>query len=410
MPTDIQWTDETWNCVRGCSRVSSGCGDSTGGGCYAERQAYRFSGPGMPYEGLVRMTTKGPRWTGKVILVDEKLNQPLHWKTPRRIFVNSMSDLFHESLSDESIDRIFAVMALAPQHAFQILTKRPERMWQWFATKDSPLDSSRADIVMERAAHAGQIVWDARGNNPALYLNASKADVSNRRVFPGWPLPHVHLGTSVEDQKTADERIPLLLQTPAAVRWISAEPLLGPVDLSLWIGTYDCMGCGYRGFDAHPVTKAEAVDGDEKCPSCGAVLEFGMAENSPNLTSLDWVVVGGESGPKARPMHPDWARSLRDQCVAAGVPYFFKQWGEWKECGHDEDGPYIEEIEYPSELAEAYEPLIDGFLSADGHFVKKPKHFTPDVHYRALERLGKKAAGRLLDGREWNEFPVTANR
>lgn len=370
MPTDIQWTDETWNCVRGCSRVSSGCGDSTGGGCYAERQAYRFSGPGMPYEGLVRMTTKGPRWTGKVILVDEKLNQPLHWKTPRRIFVNSMSDLFHESLSDESIDRIFAVMALAPQHAFQILTKRPERMRQWFATKDSPLDSSRADIVMERAAHAGQIVWDARGNNPALYLNASKADVSNRRVFPGWPLPHVHLGTSVEDQKTADERIPLLLQTPAAVRWISAEPLLGPVDLRLGqTPDCDCLG----GHD----------------PGCAAQARVG------------WVVVGGESGPRARPMHPDWARSIREQCAEAEVPFFFKQWGQFEPVGIVRDGDEV--VNGTAVYDQDGERILPDCCSNDYEVDSEQVA----VRFRSV---GKKAAGRLLDGREWNEFPVTANR
>src|SRR6185503_8392933 len=113
MGTGIQWTDEVWNCVRGCSRVSSGCGDTTGGGCYAERQAYRFSGPGGPYEGLVRMTTNGPRWTGEVRLIEEHLEDPLRWKRPRRIFVNSMSDLFHEDVPDEWIVDIFRIMETA---------------------------------------------------------------------------------------------------------------------------------------------------------------------------------------------------------------------------------------------------------------------------------------------------------
>lgn len=374
MPTEIQWADEVWNCVRGCSRVSSGCGDSTGGGCYAERQAYRFSGPGMPYEGLVRMTSKGPRWTGKVVLVEDKLNEPLKWAKPRRVFVNSMSDLFHESLSDEQIDRVFAVMALAQQHTFQVLTKRPERMRQWFATKDSPLDESRADIVMERAARSAEIVWDARGSNPSLYLNASKADVSNRRPFPGWPIPNVWLGVSVEDQKTADERIPLLLQTPAAVRWISAEPLLGPVeDVFAHVPDCDCSGGHDRG--------------------CRAQRRIG------------WVVAGGESGPKARPMHPDWARSLRDQCVAAGVPFFFKQWGAFMPLAsvfNDDDQmfPFAAGLADERKSIAVDEQGSIYWNEGDGPPVPPEKK---DAY--AMSCVGKKASGRLLDGVEWNQFP-----
>jgi protein gp37 len=310
MPTKIQWTDETWNCVRGCSRVSSGCGDSTGGGCYAERQAYRFSGPGMSYEGLVRMTPKGPRWTGKVVLVEDKLNDPLRWKKPRRIFVNSMSDLFHESLSDESIDRIFAVMGNCSEergHVFQVLTKRPARMLEYMNT---------------RARKA----W----NGPRM----------NRSSFPP---NNIWLGVSVENQETADERVPLLMETPADVRWISAEPLLGLIDL----------------------------------------------ESVPTMEgSIDWVVVGGESGPGARPMHPDWARSLRDQCVAAGVPFFFKQWGEWVPTANVGFGD---------------SPRAKTMTFATGEMIDT--YGGPVPFAIEMRRIGKKEAGRLLDGREWNEFP-----
>jgi protein gp37 len=315
MPTKIQWTDETWNCVRGCSRVSAGCGDSTGGGCYAERQAYRFSGPGMPYEDLVKMTTKGPRWTGKVVLVEDKLNEPLHWKKPRRIFVNSMSDLFHESLSFGDIFRVVLVMQQAPQHVFQVLTKRPARMKEFFEW---------------------MAIW---GEATALAMNV--------REYYEWPYPNTWLGTSVEDQKTADERIPLLMEVPAAVRWISAEPLLGPIDL----------------------------------------------ESVPTMEgSIDWVVVGGESGAGARPMHPDWARSLRDQCVAAGVPFFFKQWGEWARTKG-----------LTQEQRDKARPVV---IFPDGHTEETLRHGAGRNERAAISwRVGKKAAGRLLDGREWNEFP-----
>lgn len=218
----IAWTDETWNPIRGCSRVSPGCEN-----CYAERMAARFCGPGQPYEGLA----KDGRWTRRVRLVEERLCDPLRWKRPRRVFVNSMSDLFHEDLDLDDIARVFAVMDLAAQHTFQVLTKRPGRMSDYMR--------ARYDVC---------------------------------------PAPdNIWLGVSVEDQQRADERIPLLTNTPAALRFISCEPLLGPVSL--------------RRFQR----------------------------------KIGWVIAGCESGPGARPMDLEWVRSLRDQCVAAGVPFFFKQ-------------------------------------------------------------------------------------
>lgn len=243
--TEIEWADVVWNCVRGCSRVSAGCGDSTGGGCYAERQAYRFSGPGKPYEGLVRMTPKGPRWTGKVILVPEKLEEPLRWKKPRRIFVNSMSDLFHEDLTDTQIQNVFNVMESARHHVYQVLTKRPQRMLDFVRKFDEWLKYA--------SDYPGHLSFEKR-------------------------FAHVWLGTSVEDQKTADERILLLLQTPAAVRWISAEPLLAPINLN----SIACHGAGY--VDALSGRGHDGVTPDD---SAGP--------------SIDWVVAGGESGPNSRP-------------------------------------------------------------------------------------------------------------
>lgn len=302
--SNIEWTDATWNPLRGCTKVSEGCRN-----CYAAGVAARFSGPGMPYEGLAEMTPHGPNWTGKIKLVPDKLEQPLEWKRPRKIFVNSMSDLFHESVPFDYIDQVFVVMALAKQHTFQILTKRPERMVEWFNRDPADVDD-------------------------ALFPFRAKR----------WPLPNVWLGVSVENQKAVDERIRHLLQTPAAVRFLSMEPLLGEVNLEFNVQ-----------FE-HPDNEGYGVDA---------------------IKGLDWVIVGGESGPHARPMHPDWARDIRDQCQAAGVPFFFKQWGEWS----------------PIHELRCDEPEIMGKLWYN---------FDPDT---SVCKIGKHNASRLLDGRTWDEFP-----
>jgi protein gp37 len=220
-----------------------------------------------------------------VVLIEDKLDEPLRWKKPRRIFVNSMSDLFHESLTDEQIDRVFAVMAIGSQHVYQVLTKRPERMLAYLTN-----DGRAGDI----ASHGGRYV--------------------NKGLEFHWPLPNVWLGTSVEDQKTADERIPLLLETPAAIRWVSYEPALGPADLNNYL---------YTRF-----------------------LEGGARHM---YNQLDWLVCGGESGPNARGFDIAWARSIIAQCKAAGVAVFMKQIGRrpvstqkeqrpWEPLFHDAHG------------------------------------------------------------------------
>lgn len=268
--TSIEWCTDTWNPIRGCSRKSRGCEE-----CYAEAIAARFSGHGQAYDGLAKMTPAGPRWTGEIRLIPETLYLPLRWKKPRRVFVNSMSDLFHEGLPDEAIDRIFAVMALAPRHTYQVLTKRPERMQQYLSS------GNRRALVQEAVEHIRP------SRPPQHWYHIADAALS---VNP-WPLKNVWLGVSVENQAAADERIPLLLQTPAAVRFVSVEPLLGHVDLAE----------GGHG----PLFVTDLPDG--------------------RRTGLHWVICGGESGPRARPMDPSWARSMRDQCTAAGVSFFMKQ-------------------------------------------------------------------------------------
>jgi protein gp37 len=247
----ISWTDRTWNPVRGCSRVSEGCRN-----CYAEGVAARFSAPGLAYAGLARQGDNGPRWTGKVVMVPEHLDDPIRWKKPRRIFVNSMSDLFHEKLTDEQIASVFRVMLNAPRHTYQILTKRAERM--------------------------------------RTFVNWFLAD-TGLAALP----PFIWLGVSVEDQTNANERIPELLATPVAVRFLSAEPLLGPINLHAHL-------CVNGRVDMPEQRFANICDGN------------GL---------LQWIIVGGESGRHARPFEIAWARSIRDQCRAAGVAVFIKQLG-----------------------------------------------------------------------------------
>lgn len=276
--TNIEWTDVTWNPVRGCTRVSDGCRN-----CYAERQAARFSDPGQYSHGFVERTSRGPRWTGRVELAESKLLDPLSWRKPRRVFVNSMSDLFHEALPFEAIDRVLAVMALAQRHTFQVLTKRPERMREYF---NGPMSADRYCAML---AWVSQVEPDAVMPDFGLRIEAEKLLI-----------PNVWLGVSVEDQATADERIPVLLDTPAAVRFVSYEPALGPVDLrrirvacGAW--AIDCACSASRPCRYHP--------------------------------RLDWLIVGGESGPCARPCDVAWIRSAVDQCREAGVACFVKQLG-----------------------------------------------------------------------------------
>lgn len=311
--TGIEWTDATWNPVTGCSKVSAGCKH-----CYAERDWAR----------MVHLPAYQGRAFTDVACHPERLDQPLRWKKARRVFVNSMSDLFHESVPFEFIDRVFAVMALAKQHVFQVLTKRPERM------RDYMLRLSKSAKLLDDAARTLGYTFEFNG-----------------AYFVSWPLSNVWLGVTVEDQAAADERIPLLLDTPAAVRWISAEPLLGPVDLA-------------RMSPKMFAAKANALTGNWK-------RDGGPTKRE--TPTLDWVVVGGESGPNARPIHPQWARSLRDQCASAGVPFLFKQWGEWF--------PHPEIIDAGGSLFHRFE---------DGTW---------------MQRDGKKRAGRLLDGVTHDAYP-----
>lgn len=326
----IEWTDATWNHIVGCSVVSPGCTN-----CYAMRLAGTRMKDHPTRSGLTVDSKAGPVWNGQVRFLEHKLTEPLRWTRPRMIFVCAHGDLFHEGVPDEWIDKTFAVMALAPRHTFQVLTKR----------------SGRMRAYMDKAA--GRIADTVIAMRRELGIEKGNPIVPLPHVTPGrpwWPLPNVWLGVSTEDQKRADERIPDLLATPAAVRWISAEPLLGPVDLSL------------------RNDRVQLPDG------------------------LHWVVAGGESGPGARPMHKGWARSLRDQCAAAGVAFHFKQWGDWLPCVTEVGDEGL--ICWPE----------DG-RDLENDFSGMGKHPVCAAHGHEFWKVGKARAGRLLDGVEHNGMP-----
>jgi protein gp37 len=384
--TKIEWTDASWNPVRArrfvalpgadpgdlgeerigwhCEHASPGCAN-----CYAEKfnMAGRsaFTGTRLPYK-------PGHRKDVEIFLDEKKLIEPLRWQRPRRIFVCSMTDLFGTFVNDETIDRIFAVMALCPQHTFQVLTKRPDRMRAYFERYDAAHDHNCADMVADAAA---------------ALLGRPGAKGSDRYdgAGPGWPLPNVWLGTSVEDQKRADERIPHLLATPSAVRFLSCEPLLGPVDLGLERGW--CRACGKL--------TGGSIFGHCDDPSSPCFAGEVLVQDW-----LHWIIAGGESGPRARPMHPDWARSLRDQCAAAGVPFFFKQWGEWAPHRPVAGGNLAADVRsgrvtvvHPSGRSD-----VEVFEATGG------RNTEPGTRYVA--RVGKKAAGRLLDGQAHDGMPA----
>jgi len=332
----IAWCDETWNPVRGCSRVSEGCRF-----CYAERVAARFAGPGQPYEGLAEYRNGRPRWTGKVRLIPEHLGDPVRWRRPRKIFVNSMSDLFHESLGNEEIAAVFGVMATAQNHIFQVLTKRPERALAWFSWAQ---DKAQGD-PLEKCV-----------NSACDYESDGYDVLRDRLVVHGkWPLPNVWIGSSVEDQKTADERLDRLKRIPAVIRFVSAEPLLGPIDFSAdrarlseaFNTTVGAMGYmterGFSGANRHP--NRCTCQGNDPIPhkhrsdppfACARCLDCPAFVPVNPLAGIHQVIVGGESGPGARLFNLAWARSILKQCREAGVAFFMKQVGALPQIGETE--------------------------------------------------------------------------
>ncbi|MFB3894310.1 MAG: phage Gp37/Gp68 family protein [Phycisphaerae bacterium] len=326
--TKIEWADATWNPITGCTPISAGCR-----GCYAKRMANRLRGRcGYPADEPFKPTFH-----------PDKLDEPLRWKKPRRIFVCSMGDLFHEDVSAEWIAKVLAIVKLCPQHTFMVLTKRPERM-HWFFVSSSVI----------RALHERETTI----------------------------LSNLWLGTTCEDQAAADERLPWLLRCPSAVRFVSHEPALGAVDWTPWLdplGQESCINCGAD--ERRYLTATERAEmrysklGDALCRECGEIAHATGYDDG-----IDWLITGAPTGPGAPPMHPDIARSDRDQCAAAGVPWFFKGWGEWRSWNTTSNRE-IEALPFDPPHCEAFGEV----------FV----------------RVGRKRAGRRLDGKEHNEFPHT---
>jgi len=335
MSSKIEWTEETWNPVTGCTKVSPGCDN-----CYAERMAKRLKGMGV----------KGYENGFEVVCHPDRLEAPLHWRKPRVIFVCSMGDLFHEDVPFDFIDQVYAVMALAPQHTFLVLTKRAERMAEYFNDSWRQVEIG---IEVERIS-----------------------DIDVEGI--AWPLTNAWHGVTAEDQQRADERIHQLLKVPGK-RFLSIEPMLGPTRI-------DNVYNGY--FFQNPLTGHRWHDNPD-----------GNGASDNHGEKIHTVILGGESGPGARPMHPDWARSVRDQCAAADVPFFFKQWGEWRpRVGEWEPKPFGI---FPS--GDYYQAgLLMGPVNSEAVEIGR---LHPGEQYEMIHRVGKKKAGRLLDGREHNDLP-----
>jgi len=363
--TGIEWTDASWTPIRArnratgkvgwhCTHASEGCRH-----CYAESRN-GWIGTGLPFK-------PGHEKDVEIFLDEAMLLQPLRWKRPRMIFVCSMTDLFADFVPDDWIDKIFAIMALAPQHTFQVLTKRSKRMQEYMAGEG--ISGGRSSMILVELMGSIAEAEDSFDLQQRIEERLKPPPLADR-----WPLPNVWLGVSTEDQARANERIPDLLATPAAVRFVSAEPLLGPINLEL--AQCNCPSPADAIRTRHLLS----------CP----------ADRRPyRRWSLDWVIAGGESGPHARPMHPDWARIIRNQCAAAGVPFFFKQWGElapvYDRDAEDHDWQRCSEVERQT-------PRGRWLNLAGGH------GFHGERVVR-VDRIGKKAAGRILDGREHNEMP-----
>jgi protein gp37 len=384
--TTIEWTDRTWNPVTGCTKVSPGCDH-----CYAENIARRFAGSKAFPNGF------------DVTLHEDRVDQPYRWKKPARVFVNSMSDLFHQDVPDLFITRVFEVMEANPQHTFQVLTKRHARMRSFVQRREAQRE--------EYAAKFDDCPTEAMRNSPAAKW---------ARARSGQPPANIWLGVSVENQRWADIRIPALLETPAAVRFLSCEPLLGPIDL--WGPIVPGLGRPKLTYwlDGRPYFD------EAKATTTHTGLTMAPLSTGPRL---DWVIVGGESGPGARAMHPQWARTIRDQCEHSGVSFFFKQWGEWgpapfqvRVCDPDVGWKGTEEelaaAKRDSEARGATHVHTGNPYVEDG----EQKYWLHEMDHKpwslervglpdgtaAIRRWGKKHAGRELDGRTHDAFPAAA--
>lgn len=319
MPTKIEWTNRTWNPVVGCSKISEGCKN-----CYAEKMAGRLSNMKHSHHKYSQVVRWGQHpktdmyyglqeWSGEIYFDNNSIDAPLKWKKPSMIFVCSMGDLFHESVTFCKILSVFIIMEKCPQHTFQILTKRPERMVEFYK----------------------------------MYKDTS--------LFNNGYIENIWFGVTAENQEQANKRIAQLDQIPAIEKFVSIEPMLSAISIS------------------------EALQN-----AASYKYAFSMVMEGGNIKKcISWVICGGETGHNARPMHPDWVRSLRDECAASNVPFFFKGWGEWIDNQH----------------SNSCEISLSKFLDA------KKYTFGTGISSTDVRKVGKKASGRLLDGVIHDAFP-----
>ena len=373
----LYW-EKSWNVVTGCSHVSPGCDN-----CWCEREAARMARHPNPkisgrFDNSI-LNIEG-KWTGEVLLNYEALNLPLYTRKPTVFAV--WTDLFHPGLDVEDIDKVFAVMALAPQHLFLVITKRPDVMLAYLTQHGG--DSAHW------ADHFADIAYRVCGysdNAESVVANAINGMLA-RGYNVGWPMRNVILMTTAENQPCADERMPHMMEL-AAMGWktgVSVEPMLGPVDLDR----------------IHESGESEHGMHWESWESCltGKRFDIWADQETGGFPHLSWVVCGGESGPNSRPMHPAWVRNLRDQCQAAGVPYFFKQWGEWAETGFSYASLYGTDCKRNEIYISPCGETNTGLLTQPEKF---PKSDPREV--LKMRRVGKHAAGRLLDGQTHDAFP-----
>jgi len=329
--TKISWSEFVWNPIAGCNDVSEGCRN-----CYARGMAKRLEAMGSEkYKGLTVMQGSHNVWTGKISFDEKALMAPLARKKPTVYFANSMSDLFHPNVTDEMRDRIFAVIFLTPRHTYQILTKRPETQW-WYFSPENPRYTARRICDAAEKLQPGLEVFDCD-----LYF----------------PLINAWLGTSTENQKAFDERVPYLAATDASLRFLSVEPML------------------------------------EEINTRKVITPHGWKATSNALAGIGWVICGGESGHHARPMHPDWACRLRDDVLSSGIPFFFKQFGEWTPG---------ENVERSAGIVQTATWFDNKWLFSEENLANDEGHHDdePDLY-----RVGKKEAGAFLDGKEYHQYP-----
>lgn len=339
--TKIEWATKVWNPITGCTPISDGCKD-----CYAKKMASRLQGRrGYDKANPFKIT----------IHPEDKFLEPLKWRKPANVFVCSMGDLFHKDVPTAEIDKVFAIAAILPQHNFMFLTKRPERMAEYFTIPAKQLSERWSDAIIEMGISGKNEDVDS----VAAYLH--------NRCALGWPLKNIWLGVSVENQKTADERIHYLNEISAAVKFVSCEPLLLEINFEKSLGDSLKWHAG----------------GLKNC--------------------ISWVIAGGETGHNARPVHPDWVRSLRDQCENDGIPFFFKGWGEYKQMD-------MTSLLKPFDIAESKKnkwtlwkdsnDIIFELIDIDGDFA-----CTSEEECIPIQKVGKKQSGDLLDGKQYHEFP-----